>query len=53
MATNSIHLDGPKTLVLSPQTIALIVDALGDRPYKQTVAAINEIMSQLQPPPVG
>ncbi len=46
-----INLNGPKTLVLQPATIARMLDALAKEPYKDVVAAFNEILPQLQEVP--
>ena len=52
MAPNdTIDLKEPKTLTLSPQSIAAILDALADKPYRISNGPINEIFSQLRAAP--
>jgi len=44
---NVIQLDGPKTLVLGPQDVATVLDALAERPFKQVSGLIQSITVQL------
>jgi len=50
-ANDTVDLNGPKTLTLSPQSIAAILDALADKPYRTSNGPINEIFSQLKASP--
>ena len=44
---NVIQLNGPKTLVLAPNDIALILDSLADKPFKQVSVLMNALTQQL------
>ena len=50
---SEITLTGPVTLILQPQSVALIVQALGEIPYKQARPVIDEILAQLSAKPVN
>lgn len=45
---NSVMLDGPKYLHLSPQSIAVIIDCLAEGKFKVVNPVIAEIMQQLK-----
>jgi len=51
----TVQLDGPRTLTLTPTTIAAVMDALAEKPFKISAGPINEIMEQLKAyvPPNG
>lgn len=46
-----MKLDGPQTLVLTPESVAKVLDVLADKPYKEVVVVIQEIVRQLNQPP--
>ena len=43
-----IKLNGPKTVTLSPQTLAVILDALSELTLKVALPAFNELVVQLK-----
>lgn len=44
---NVIQLNGPKTLVLAPNDVALILDCLAEKPFKQVSGLIQSLTQQL------
>lgn len=46
-ADNVIQLNGPKTLTLSPNDVALILDCLADKPFKEVNGLIQSLTQQL------
>jgi len=46
----NIEINGPKTLTLTPQTLATVLDALSELAFKKANPAIQEIFAQLQTP---
>jgi hypothetical protein len=47
MTPNQVMLDGPKTLVLKPQTIGTILDLISELKYKVAKPIMEEILVQL------
>lgn len=48
LPNDTINLDKPATLTLAPQTIAIILDALANLPYRNSNGPISEIVTQLR-----
>jgi len=46
-----LTITGPKTLVLTPTTLALVLDSLAEKPFRIAQPAIQEIVSQLTKEP--
>jgi len=44
-----IEINEPKTLVLSPNALSHILDALADKPFRIAQPIIEEIITQLKP----
>lgn len=49
----TININEPRTVTLSPNTIATILDALAEMPFKRANPAIQEIFQQLTPVPLS
>lgn len=47
-SNDSVVIDGPKTLTLSPQDLSVILDSLAERPFKVANGPICSIMAQLK-----
>jgi hypothetical protein len=43
-----LEINGPKTLTLTSQAVAYILDVLSARPFKEVQGLINEIFRQLK-----
>ncbi len=43
-----MQIDGPKTITLQPSSLAEVLDALADRPFRRANPVIQEIFAQLQ-----
>jgi hypothetical protein len=43
-----VVLDGPRTVTLSAQTLANILDAIAEMPFKKAKPMFDELISQLQ-----